>query len=86
MEDNAPVHKGVCCAATEIIGCEAHPHPLNSPDLNPIENIWAHIKYRLTKDYPFVTARKELEIIITRIYGREFGLLAREAGSNRVRC
>jgi transposase len=68
MEDNAPVHKGVCLAARIIMGCEIHPHPPNSPDLNPIENIWAHIKYRLAKEYPFVTARKELEIIITHIW------------------
>ena len=68
MEDNAPVHKGVCIAAREIMGCETLDHPPNSPNFNPIENIWAHIKYHLTKEYPFVTARKELEIIITHMW------------------
>ena len=43
-------------------------HPPNSPDLNPIENIWAQIKYRLAKEYPFVTARKEVEVIITHMW------------------
>ena len=59
------MHKGVCIEARKIIGCETLTHPPNSPDLNPIENIWAHIKYHLAKDYPFVTAWKELKIIIT---------------------
>jgi DDE superfamily endonuclease len=68
MEDNAPVHKGVCVIARKNMGCETLSHPPNSPDLNPIENIWAHIKYRLAKEYPFVTARKELEIIIMRMW------------------
>ena len=68
MEDNAPVHKGVCVPAKKTMGCETLSHPPNSPDLNPIENIWAHIKYRLAKEHPFVTARKELEIIITHMW------------------
>ena len=68
MEDNAPVHKGVCVLARKTMGCETLSHPPNSPDLNPIENIWAHIKYRLAKEHPFVTAKKELEIIITHMW------------------
>jgi hypothetical protein len=68
MEDNAPVHKGVCIKAREEMGCTTHPHPPNSLDLNPIENIWAHIKYRIAKEYPFITARKELEQIIMQIW------------------
>jgi hypothetical protein len=68
MEDNAPVHQKVCIEARKVMGCETLPHPPNSPDLNPIEHIWAHIKHRLAKEYPFVTARKELEIIITRMW------------------
>jgi|SRR5438477_5684967 len=65
MKDNVSVYKEVCIEAQKIIGCEILTHPLNSLDLNPIENIWAHIKYHLAKDYPFVTAQKELKIIIT---------------------
>ena len=68
MEDNALVYQKVCIQARKIIGCETLPHPPNSPDLNPIENIWAHIKHRLAKEYLFVTARKELEIIITHMW------------------
>ena len=64
MEDNAPVHQKVCIKARKTMGCETLSHPPNSPDLNPIENIWAHIKHCLAKEYPFVTARKQLEIII----------------------
>ena len=68
MEDGASVHKGVCVNARKVMGCKTQPHPPNSPDLNPIENIWAHIKYRLAKEHPFVTARKELEIIISHMW------------------
>ena len=39
MKDNAPVHKGLCIIAQENIGCETLSHPLNSLDLNLIENI-----------------------------------------------
>jgi len=68
IEDNAPVHKGVCIPARKTMGCETLSHTPNSPDLNPIENIWAHIKYQLAKEHPFVTAKKELEIIITHMW------------------
>ena len=39
MENNAPVHKGVCINAQKIMGCETQPYPHNSLDLNLIENI-----------------------------------------------
>ena len=50
------------------MGCETLPHPPNSLNLNPIENIWAYIKHRLAKEYPFVTAQKKLKIIITHMW------------------
>jgi len=33
-------------------GIEVMEWPARSPDLNPIENLWAHIKKRLRDDYP----------------------------------
>ena len=45
MEDNALVHKKVCISVRQKLGIECWQHPPNSPDLNPIENIWHHIKY-----------------------------------------
>jgi transposase len=51
MEDNAPVHKKVCIPFRQELGMRCHQHPPNSADLNPIENIWVHIKHRIAKEY-----------------------------------
>ena len=39
MEDNRPVHKGVCKQPKEELKWPPYEHPPNSPDLNPIDNI-----------------------------------------------
>jgi len=44
VEDNAPVHKKVCIPVRQELGMTCHQHPPNSPDLNPIKDIWAYIK------------------------------------------
>jgi transposase len=45
MEDNAPPHKKVCIPVRDELGVKSrHQHRPNFPDLNPIENIWAHMK------------------------------------------
>jgi len=72
MEDNARVHKGVCIKTREDLGFICLPHPPNSPDLNPIEHIWQHIKHRLAKEHPYVTSAKELKDIIMCMW-EEFG-------------
>ncbi|KAI1001456.1 hypothetical protein K3495_g6743 [Podosphaera aphanis] len=46
MHDNASVHKGR--PAREVLdanGVESMPWPANSPDSNPIENVWSMMKY-----------------------------------------
>ena len=56
MEDNAPVHKKVCIPVRKELEMRCHQHPPNSPDLNPIENIWAHMKSRIAKEYGHITS------------------------------
>src|SRR5262249_55031335 len=63
MEDGAPVHKKVCIPERENLGMETLPHPPNSPDLNPIENVWQHIKEVVSKDYPNISSKDELQRI-----------------------
>ena len=41
MEDNALVHKGVNKELRSRLEWAEYEHPPNSPDLNPIEHIWA---------------------------------------------
>ena len=41
MEDNAPVHKGVNKEIRKQLKWIEYEHSPNSPDLNPIEHIWA---------------------------------------------
>ena len=44
VDNNALVHKKVCIPMKQELGMIYHQHPPNSPDLNPIEHIWAYIK------------------------------------------
>ena len=41
MEDNALIHKGVNKELRKRLEWTEYEHPPNSPDLNPIEHIWA---------------------------------------------
>jgi transposase len=68
MEDNAPVHKGAANTCQEELGTTIHSHPPNSLDLNPIENIWARVKYQLAKDYPYITSEAQLREGVQKIW------------------
>jgi transposase len=68
MEDNAPVHKKVCIPVRQELGMKCHQHPPNSPDLNPIENIWAHMKHRISKEYGHVTSLKIMKDVVVNIW------------------
>jgi len=68
VEDNAPVHKKVCIPVKQELGMTCHQHPPNSPDLNPIEHIWAYIKDVLKREYPQVTSKEEIKRIVLKIW------------------
>jgi hypothetical protein len=53
MQDNAPIHKsGATTAWLTGHGINVLEMPPYSPDLNPIENMWAFLKELLCKLYP----------------------------------
>ena len=61
-EDNATPHKGAPnCALTAAYGTRRLYLPANSPDLNPIENVWHLLKGRLPKRFTFVEDRPHTE-------------------------
>src|SRR5438045_6308248 len=64
MEDNAPVHKKVCIPARTELGMTVLEWPPNSPDLNPIENIWSYMKDIIGKDYGEVSSVAEMKRIV----------------------
>ena len=64
MEDNAPVHKKVCIPVRTKLGMTVLEQPPNSPDLNPIENIWSYMKDIIGKDYGEVSSVAEMKRIV----------------------
>ena len=61
MEDDAPVHKKVCIPVRQELEMRCHQHPPNSPDLNPIENIWTYMKHQISKKYVHITSVKVMQ-------------------------
>jgi DDE superfamily endonuclease len=68
MEDNAPVHKKVCIPVRQELGMRCHQHPPNSPDLNPIEKIWAHMKHWISKEFGHITSVKAMKQVVINIW------------------
>ena len=68
MEDNAPPHKKVCIPVRQELGMKCHQHPPNSFDLNPIENIWVHMKHIISKEYAYITSLKVMRQVVVSIW------------------
>jgi hypothetical protein len=50
MDDNAPIHRSTLVRSwKQEHGVEGLDWPPYSPDLNPIENVWAYLKRQLNK-------------------------------------
>jgi DDE superfamily endonuclease len=72
MKDNAPTYKKVCIPVRIELGMKCHQHPPNSPNLNPIENIWAHMKHRIAKAHGHITSVKAMQHVVIGIWN-DFG-------------
>jgi transposase len=68
MEDGAPVHQGACKKLRQGLKWPNYAHPPNSPDLNPIENIWAYMKRQVTEKYRHITSQNEMRRIILEMW------------------
>lgn len=51
---------------------KCHQHPPNSADLNPVENIWAHTRHIILKDYGHITSVKAIKHAVISTWN-EFG-------------
>jgi transposase len=68
MEDGAPVHKGACKKPRKDLKWTTYLHPPNSPDLNPIENIWAWMKHEISAKNLYVTSKAEMQRIVIEMW------------------
>jgi hypothetical protein len=69
QEDNARPHKAqVAATFREQNGFFTLPWPAQSPDLNPIENLWAVVKNRLSKRRKKPSNVPQLERMVQKVW------------------
>ena len=68
MEDNASSHKKVYIPVRQELGMKCHQYLPNFPNLNPIENIWAHMKHIISKEYAHITSQKVMKEVVVSIW------------------
>jgi transposase len=70
IEDNTLSHKKVCIPVREKLGMKCYqlsPLSSNPFDFNPIENIWAHVKHIISKEYGHIMSQKVMKEIVVSI-------------------
>ena len=71
MHDNAPCHRARSVKEyLEQEGVEFMAWSAYSPDMNPIENVWAWVKQKLYSNYPLAGTREELIRFVFEIWGK----------------
>ena len=88
MDDNAPPHRAaVTDAYLEGEAIERMDWPARSPDLNPLENLWAHLKIQVSRHVQRNTTVADLEQIIVRQWNRtDQNYISNLIHSMRHRC
>lgn len=88
QQDNAPAH--TCRQARAYLqasGVQVLNWPARSPDLNPIEQVWASIKHRLNRLQPRPQGRQQLVDAVRRLWDDTLQAVIRAVvRSVRPRC
>ena len=69
MDDNAPIHRAQSVLQwKQDFNVTTLPWPAYSPDLNPIEEVWAYLKSRLNKLPKKIANLEDLHTAVTKIW------------------